>query len=258
MKNKMKFGMDFGSLFGGSQDPKNPKIVGAGNLPGGKYETLTISGAGKVDGNVEARSVSLSGAATINGDVKADDFDAKGSCTVTGRIVAKEFSSAGAVKAGRTIKAETFSATGAFSTGGDVDAETFRARGGFGVNGRIKADDIEIELNGRAEAKAIQGLKITVTRGASSGSSVVAVSVSGTGTSVGASVAVSSSSTVERILKVETVTGDTVTLEATRAKLVKGKRVHIGAECEIGLVEYSEELTVDEKAVVKEQKRKGG
>jgi cytoskeletal protein CcmA (bactofilin family) len=241
--------INLGGMFGQQSDPKNPRIMGAGNLPGGKFESLTIQGAGKVTGSVEARSVSLSGASTIEGDVKARTFEAKGSSTVQGRIVADEITTGGALKAGGGIKAGKFEAKGAFSAGGDVEAKTFRASGGFGVEGRIKADEIDIELNGRCHAKSLEGAEISVKRGSSAGSgAAVSVSVSGHG-------AVSVVTGSDGNLEVDSVEGDEVALEATKAKLVKGKRVSIGAGCEIERVKYTEELKVDEDAKVEKQER---
>jgi len=255
------FGFNVGDFFGQQQDPKNPKITGAGNLPGGKFESLTIQGAGRVDGDVEAQSIRLSGAATINGDAKARVFDASGSCTVAGRINADELTSAGSLRAGRNIKAGTFDARGAFSSGGDVEAKTFRARGGFAVDGRIKARDIEIELNGRSHVKAIEGPNISVKLGVSAGSvssgGAVTVSFTGAGATAGVNIVSGASSGSEGILEAETIEGDTVKLEATHAESVTGKRVHIGAGCKIQLVKYTVELKVDEDAKVEKSERTG-
>jgi hypothetical protein len=55
---------------------------------------------------------------------------------------------------------------------------------------------------------------------------------------------------------VASITGDTVTLEGTHAKLVKGKRVTIGPECTIDRVEYTTSLDVDAKATVRERIKK--
>ncbi|MGD0088649.1 MAG: hypothetical protein ABSE73_01900 [Planctomycetota bacterium] len=256
------FPFNVGDSFGQQQDPKNPKIHGAGNLPGGKYETLEIRGAGKVAGDVEARSIRLSGAATINGDVKAGVLETSGAGTVAGRIVADELTTSGSLTARRSIKAGTFDARGAFSTGGDVEAKTtFRARGGFAVDGRIKAKEIEIELNGRCRAKALEAPKISVKRSGSfsgsSGGAAISVSITGAGATGGVNVVSGGSSGSEGTLEVETIEGDTVSLEATHAECVTGKRVQIGAGCEIQRVEYTVELKVDEKAKVEKSEKVG-
>ena len=52
------------------------------------------------------------------------------------------------------------------------------------------------------------------------------------------------------LLAVETVEGEDVHLEATSARVVKGRRVKIGPECRIESVEYAESLQIDPQAVV--------
>lgn len=54
-------------------------------------------------------------------------------------------------------------------------------------------------------------------------------------------------------LEVETIEGEDIDLESTKAELVRGRNVVIGAGCEIERVEYSGTLTVDKAAKVGEQ-----
>lgn len=270
MKQKNKFGFGAGGFFNQNADPKNPHIMGAGNLPGGCYDSLTIAGAGKVDGNVEAGTIRCSGSATIDGNVKATDFQANGSSTVSGNIVAETIAVSGAMHAGGYVHAQSFSARGAFNIGDDVEAKTFSAHGGFGVDGSIKADEVEIELNDRASAKAIAAKTVSVKRGASAGATGVSggsadasatatarggIAIGGSGgIAIGGSVS-GGSSNQERVLEVDTIEADDIALEATHAKLVKGKRVEIGPECRIDRVVYSETIAVDKDAAVTKQEK---
>jgi len=201
-----------------------------------------------VTGNVEAKTLDLSGATKIAGNVKAGEFHAKGSCTVTGGVAAETFDVNGAASVGRSVKAGTFRATGAFSVGGGVDAKSFFASGGFGVEGDIKAERVEIEINGHAKARAISGTDIRVKLGPSSSSGGCSVAVCGAGVGVVVT-------TGEHILEADSISGDDIALEATRAKRVKGKRVKIGAGCEIERVEYTESIEMHEKATVTKQER---
>jgi len=52
------------------------------------------------------------------------------------------------------------------------------------------------------------------------------------------------------LLTAETVAGDIVHVESTRAGTVRGRRVTIGAGCRIEVVEYSESLQIDPHAEV--------
>jgi hypothetical protein len=54
-------------------------------------------------------------------------------------------------------------------------------------------------------------------------------------------------------LEVETIEGEEIDIEGTKADLVRGRNVVIGSGCEIERVEYSGTLTVDKTAKVEEQ-----
>ncbi|MFL6561039.1 MAG: cytoplasmic protein, partial [Bacillus sp. (in: firmicutes)] len=56
-------------------------------------------------------------------------------------------------------------------------------------------------------------------------------------------------------LEVELIEGDKIELENTIAKIVRGKQVRIGPNCQIGLVEYTEDFLTDKKAVVTENRK---
>ena len=53
-------------------------------------------------------------------------------------------------------------------------------------------------------------------------------------------------------LSVETIEASQIDLEATRAKVVRGRDVRIGADCEIDRVEYSGACEIADGAVVRE------
>lgn len=49
--------------------------------------------------------------------------------------------------------------------------------------------------------------------------------------------------------------GDQIDIENTKAMIVRGNNVKIGANCNIGLVEYTDELSIDPKAIVGESRK---
>jgi hypothetical protein len=57
------------------------------------------------------------------------------------------------------------------------------------------------------------------------------------------------------VLETSVIEADEIQLEDTRADVVRGRNVVIGAGCRIGLVEYADELRVDPDAEVKERKK---
>ncbi|GBC75955.1 hypothetical protein HRbin07_00147 [bacterium HR07] len=246
-------------------------IAGAGKATGGIYERVTISGAGRVEGDVEADSVEISGAGKIVGKVKANRVELAGACKVVGAVIAQEFEAAGAWKVGGDVQSERFKAAGAGSVegsvqaqefsnagtvkvaknlraqrvkfsgvlkaGGDVEASQLRGSGAFRIEGLLAADQLELELGERSWAREIGGERITVRKRES----------------FWGWLARWWGRQIE--LSTETIEADEIYLEATVAKAVRGKRVTLGPECRIERVEYSESLRIDPKSAVREQVR---
>ncbi len=246
-------------------------IAGAGKATGGLYERVTISGAGRVEGDVEAESVEISGAGKIVGKVKASRVELAGACKIVGAVTAQEFDAAGAWKVGGDVQSEQFKAAGAgkvegsvhaqefsnagtikitknlraqrakfsgvLAAGGDVEASEFRGRGAFRVAGLLAADQLELELSERSWAREIGGERITVRKRESFWGWLRRFFGS------------------EPRLVSDLIEADEISLEAAVAKTVRGKRVTIGPECRIARVEYSESVHIDPKSMVKEQVR---
>lgn len=246
-------------------------IAGAGKATGGIYERVTISGAGRIDGDVEADSVEISGAGKIVGKVKANRVSLAGACKIASAVTAQafdaagawkvggdvhserlsgagagrvegsvrtqEFSSAGVVKIERNLHAQHAKFSGVLKAAGDVEASEFRGRGAFRIEGLLAADQLELELSERSWAREIGGAKIAVRKRES----------------FWGWLARWWGRQIE--LSTELIEADEIYLEATAAKTVRGKRVTLGPECRIGRVEYSESLQIDPKSTVKEQVR---
>lgn len=243
-------------------------IAGAGKASGGLYERVTISGAGRVEGDVEADSVEISGAGKIvgkvkanrvslagackvagavtaqkfdadgawkvSGDVQSEQFKASGAGKVEGSVYAQEFSSAGATKITKNLRAHCAKLSGVLAAGGDVEASEFRGHGAFRIDGLLAADQLELELSERSWAREIGGECITVRKRESFWGWLARW--------WGRQIKLSA----------ETIEADEIYLEATVAKTVRGKRVTLGPECRIERVEYSESFQIDPKSVVKE------
>jgi len=59
----------------------------------------------------------------------------------------------------------------------------------------------------------------------------------------------------EGSLRAKVIEGDEVSLENTKADVVRGNKVKIGQGCEIGLVEYRSDLLEDKNATIKISKK---
>jgi len=242
-----------------SDERKSVSISGAGKLGGGEYGRVTISGSGKVDGDLvaeelrisgsgkvsgrtEAGQITVSGSARFDGDVVAEEIRVSGSTRVDGGVETKELTCSGSFRAGGHVSAEYLKATGSLGVGGDAEADIFRASGGFDIDGLLSADKIEIHIGGRCRAREIGGERIEVRR---AGGSLLAGLVRILGVGAGVS-----------RLETTLIEADQIVLEDTTADVVRGKEVEIGPGCRIGTVEYSEALKVHEDAEVKERKKR--
>jgi cytoskeletal protein CcmA (bactofilin family) len=218
-------------------DPKKPnaKIAGAGDIAGGTYGSVSIAGAGTVRGDLDAEvlkvagtgdlqgkvvatSVVVSGNATFGGDVQASELIVSGVSDVRGGVGAGVLKVAGSCSIAGSVNATRIEIRGTTKIGGDVQAEVFDARGVFSVGGLLNAGTVTIELYGGCDAHDIGGGSIDVRLG----KPWAFLPFFG-----------------ERNLTADTIEGDTVVLENTRAKVVRGGDVRIGHGCEIDLVEYT-------------------
>lgn len=213
----------------------NSKIAGAGDMSGGVYGDVTIAGAGTVRGDVDAitfkvagtadaygmltaTTVSVSGTATFDGDVRAGTMTVSGTAEVRGSLKADLLKVAGSATIGGRVDAQRIEVRGTTKIGGDVQSEVFDAQGVFSVGGLLNAGTVNIRLYGGCDARDIGGERIEVALG----KTWAFLPFFG-----------------ERNLTADSIEGDVVVLENTRAKVVRGGDVRIGDGCEIDLVEYT-------------------
>jgi len=232
-----------GKLSGG--DYTRVSISGAGKVSGDlKAEALKISGAGKVEGKTEALQIAVSGSGAFAGDVVSDEMRVSGAARIDGVAKVKELKCSGSYRVKDGISAEYVKISGVLRVGGDVEADLFKASGGFEIEGLLSADKLEIRPGGRCYAREIGGERIDVRRGGHRERGILLDGLvrmfSGRGTAE---------------LKANVIEGDEIHLEDTTAEVVRGKRIEIGPGCRISAVEYSERLDVHPDAEVKDQKK---
>jgi cytoskeletal protein CcmA (bactofilin family) len=234
-------------------------ISGAGTIGGGTYTRITISGAGKITGDIIAEELRISGAGKVQGraeatqivasgsavfteDVVSDEMRVSGSARVEGRAKVKEMKCSGTFKVAGGLSSEYIKTTGDLHVGGDVEAEIFKATGGFKIDGLLSADKVEVHIGGRCQAKEIGGARIEVERGGWKEKGIILDGLiklfSGGGIAE---------------LRTAQIEGDEIRLEDTIADVVRGKEVEIGQGCHITLVEYSESLRIHPNAKVDKQ-----
>lgn len=217
----------------------NTKIAGAGDVTGGVYGDVTIAGAGTVRGNLDAtalkvagtadvqgtvtaKRVVVNGTASFNGDVQASEFTVSGTSDVRGGLGVGVLKVAGSFTTTGSINAQRIEIRGTTKIAGDVQAEAFDSQGVFSIGGLLNAGTVTVKLYGGCDAHDIGGETIDVRLG----SAWAFLPFFG-----------------DRNLTADTIEGDTVYLENTRAKVVRGANVTIGPDCAIDLIEYTGTLT---------------
>ena len=234
------------------------QINGSGSAGGGRFGNVRINGSGAINGDLDcleftgngtatingtltAQTVGINGSSKVQGALHADTLKVNGTAEVLGDATVKTLEIRGTANVHGNVAAESVILRGALQVKDDCNAETFDAKGGFTIGGLLNAGKMTIRLHGDCRAREIGGASIDVKQ---------EPSLFG-----GISKLFHSLINLPHGLYVDTIEGDDITLEATTAKVVRGKRVTIGAGCEIDLVEYSECYHPAEEAKVKEQRQ---
>jgi cytoskeletal protein CcmA (bactofilin family) len=224
-------------------------INGFGSSNGGSFHAVTINGKGTVTGDVECAELDFNGSGSITGDIvvnharinghgkingnmESQVLSVEGEAGVTGNLRVKKLKVSGKVKVGGKIKGEEIKIKGRLTVGEDCEAEMFKAESQFTIGGLLNADLIDITLFADCHAKEIGGQTILIKQK----NSLLGFF----------------KPFVRTQLSTECIEGDKIEIENTKAGMVRGNQVVIGANCEIEVVEYSGEFTMDKNSIVKD------
>lgn len=236
----------------------NLRISGAGESSGGKFDKVTVSGSGDIKGDVECNEFHASGASDLSGNLRAKYVESSGASDIRGNVWAEEIRTSGACDIRGDVNTETICIDGASDikgslyakkveihgasdVKGDCEADEFIAEGAFDIGGLLNADNIRVALRGKCRVREMGGETIEVKRHDTAGG-IVSRLLGGT-------------FKTRQELIVTIIEGDTIYLENTTARIVRGKDVTIGYGCNIDLIEYSGSINVAENSNVKEQKK---
>lgn len=268
-----------GRISGGVYDTVT--VAGSGRIEGDVDANLIkTAGSCRIDGDVKTRELKTAGSCRVSGDVRAERMKTAGSCAIEGDVHADEVKIAGTQTIEGSLKAKEITSAGSLKVAEDVEAEKFLSRGGFEIGGLLSAEEIKIELGG-GKVTEIGGTRIEVRRrggafwgwrraprvhihlergpeGLSETLESIFEELGHIGEEVERAVGLGQAFGWSRgsgYLEAETIEGDEIFVENTRARVVRGKKVQIGEGCEIELIEYSESLEIAPGAQVKEQKK---
>lgn len=206
---------------------------GSGEITGGEYGEIRVSGGAKMTGDVQCDRLHVSGRLKAANDLNCGEMRVSGSLKVEGRLSAETAKISGGATVEGKINAKDLRVSGGLKCGRDVSAEHFAASGKVEIPGLLNAETIELSASGRSEIGDIGCGSLTVRKERN----------------------VFFFGDAKPGLTVRSIEGDTIWLENTVAEIVRGKNVTVGKHCKIGRVEYSETLNLVDGGKVEEQIR---
>ena len=221
-------------------------ISGSGHIPAGEYnDKISISGSGRLDGNIRCTSLSVSGSAHCAGDLACtEDIRVSGSGHFGGSVTSTDMEVSGSASVGGNVKCGVLHCAGSIRVEKGLEAEEFRSAGMIRCGELLNAEtvDVVVEQNSHSEVGSIGGGEIRIHRREKNRTEkrrqpLLARLLGGHSTDGSLTVS-------------ELVEGDVVALECVKAPTVVGRVVAIGAGCEIGLVQYTEECEIHPDAKV--------
>ncbi|WP_339322528.1 hypothetical protein [Paenibacillus sp. FSL W8-0194] len=217
---------------------RNVKIMGDAIIHADtECEMFKCLGNSEMKGALRAGSVSCTGTLKVAGSASGGSFRTQGELRIGGDLSAQSVSISGVMSVDGRVSAEKAKITGELRANADCQMEELVVRGMVDVNGMLNAEQADFKLHGHSRLRELVGSRITVKKG--SGMSLFGKLFMGQ----------------DGMLTAETIEGDTVELENTKAAVVRGRSVIIGAGCSIGLVEYKDELKQDPEAVVSQSSK---
>lgn len=229
-------------------------ISGKGSISAGEYETVKVSGSGKLEGPISCDRLHVSGAAQGKSITCKGEVHVSGSCSFAEDIAANSASVSGALKcrsirtegeyrisgAGKcegSVKCGTLHVSGLLSAGGDIEAESVRVTGVINCGGLLNAETVDISFTGGIEIGAIGGSRISVHRSKFEKSKFFSLFSFG----------IKPHGTVKVRQSIE---GDEVSLEYVETERVSCRKAVIGSGCRIALVQYSDSIEIAPDAKV--------
>lgn len=212
----------------------NLKILGTTTTAGGAFRYVTVMGDGQINGDVACRKLSLTGVLKLAGNLQAEELKVTGQCGVDGAIGGLSLRGEGEIRTSE-LRMERIRFTGSLEALNNCGAEKLHISGVVEVAGLLSADLLELGMYGPCRAKEVGGGTITIKR------------------STAAKLRKLMLRKPDVFFTAELIEGDHIELQHTKADIVRGKRVIIGAECEINRVEFLETLEIHKSASVKQQ-----
>jgi cytoskeletal protein CcmA (bactofilin family) len=216
------------------QSRRDLRMIGSTTSLGGTFRLVKLTGESVLEGDVDCIKLASTGELKINGGLRSEVFRFTGETDIAGRLDSRKIGGRGELRVQSSIRGVLIKFTGNIEVKGDCELESLNLSGGINVEGLLSAESLELSMYGSCRAREIGGgtIKIKKSKPAMLTNIVRSKSLAS--------------------LSADAIEGDILMLEHTTAGVVRGRRVSIGAGCEIARVEYSDSLDVHKNASVKE------
>ena len=205
----------------------NMRIAGKGTVPAGEYDKVSLSGSGRLFGEVRCNNFSASGTSKGESITCAERFKVSGASSFSGTVKAQNIRAAGSFSCdGDLIAREQLHAAGSLRVGGDLQAASVRIAGGLECNGALCAKEAELQADKPMRLDSITGGNVRTRR------KLISIFRK------------------RRVRGTTAIEGDTLDLEYVTAPRVTGHNIIIGKGCRIDLVQHSGEIQISPKATV--------
>lgn len=188
-------------------------LEGIGKINGGNYKDIKISGVGTILNDITCERAILEGVCKVNGSISCNDISIEGTFNSNGSIEAN----------GKVI------ANGYLKLGGNIQGREVDINGKTQINGLLSGDEIKILFIGKNKIKEIGGEVITALQEKKSFINGIII---------------------PNKLISDSIEGDIIVLQNTECDMVRGKNITIKSSCKIKTIEYSGEISIDEKSRV--------
>ena len=197
------------------------RIAGRGTVPAGEYDKVSLSGSGRLFGEVSCNDFSAAGTTKGERITCTEHFKTSGTSAFSGQVKAESVRTAGSFSCGGDLVAEEeLSVSGFLRVGGDLQAASVRIAGGLQCKGTLRAARVALQADKQMHLGSITGGNVRIRR------KRISVFFK------------------RRVLVTSAIEGDALDLQFVTTPRVTGGTVIIGKGCRIDLVQYREKVEI--------------
>lgn len=247
------------------------KISGSGSIPGGEYKNVKIAGSGDILGDIKCDVVAISGSGNCKGKISSRELRASGTVTCLDNVEVEEgIKISGSGSFNSSVKSKELCVSGDGSFQGDIKAEIIKISGDSNIKGNVSFSNMKIcggvEIQGNCEGNEFIGRGAGTIGGLLSADKIdLKVADTWKIKEIGGEEIKVTKENIKKFLFLtfvfrnkgklvcDSIEGDNINLEYTECNIVRGHNIIIGEGCSIKKIEYSGNLTIDEKSTVGEK-----